>query len=118
VDAVLGLTAANLSISSAIDFEKVREYPALDLPLGILPEQTFRSTEVVCHPGDILVLLTDGLTEVFDKSGNEMGLERLEDLLTKSATLTLPEMSASLRRAALNFGEQQDDQTMLIVRCL
>ena len=98
--------------------DKVREYAALDLPLGILPEQTFHSTEVVCQPGDILVLLTDGLTEVFDKDGNEMGIEPLEGVLTNSATLALPEMSTTLRRAALDFGKQQDDQTMLIVRCL
>ncbi len=97
---------------------KVREYPALDLPLGILPEQTFRSTEVVCESGDILVLLTDGLTEVFDKNENEMGIERLEEVVTNSATLALPQMFASLRQTALNFGKQQDDQTVLIIRCL
>src|SRR5215471_14028208 len=97
---------------------EVREYPAFDLPLGVLPEQTFGSTEVLCQTGDILVLLTDGLTEVFDRTGREMGMEPVKDALVKSATQGLPELSASLRQTALNFGRQNDDQTMLIIRRL
>jgi len=97
---------------------EVREYPALDLPLGILPHQTFRSREVVCQTGDIFVLLTDGLTEVFDRSGTEMGIAPLKELLGRSARQELPELFGSMRATALNFGKQDDDQTMLIVRCL
>src|SRR5215469_18714775 len=97
---------------------EVREYPALDLPWGILADQTFQSTELVCQTGDILLLLTDGLTEVFDRSGREMGIGPLKELLGKSAGQTLPELFSSMRAAALNFGKQDDDQTMLIVRCL
>jgi len=95
---------------------EVREYPALDLPLGILPEQTFHSTDVDCQTGDILLLLTDGLTEVFDEKGREMGIEPIKDLLRESATQGLPEVSASIRRMALNFGKQNDDQTILLIR--
>jgi phosphoserine phosphatase RsbU/P len=97
---------------------EVREYPAPDLPVGILPQQTFSSVEVACRSGDVLLLLTDGLTEVFDKNGREMGMDRVKDVLGKSASHALPELSASIRQAALNFGKQADDQTMLIVRCL
>jgi serine phosphatase RsbU (regulator of sigma subunit) len=97
---------------------QVREYPAHDLPLGVLPEQNFSSTEVVGQTGDIFLLLTDGLTEVFDKDGREMGIEPVKNVLRRSATQELPELSASIREAALKFGKQDDDQTMLIVRCL
>src|SRR5215472_5775312 len=97
---------------------EVKEYPALDLPLGILPHQTFRSTEVVCQTGDIFVLLTDGLTEVFDRSGREMGIGPLKEVLGRSASQKLPELFSSMRATALSFGKQDDDQTMLIVRCL
>jgi serine phosphatase RsbU (regulator of sigma subunit) len=95
---------------------EVREYPTLDLPLGILPEQTFSSTSVTCEAGDILLLLTDGMTEVFDKHGNEMGIEPIKSALAKSATLPLAEIFAKLRQVALGAGPQDDDQTMLIVR--
>lgn len=97
---------------------EVREYSALDLPWGILEDQTFHATEVVCQAGDIFVLLTDGLTEVFDKSGREMGIGPLKEVLIRSASKNLPELFSSIRETALNFGKQNDDQTMLIVRCL
>ena len=97
---------------------EVREYPAPDLPLGILPQQTFRSMEVVCQAGDILVLLTDGLTEVFDRSGRELGIAPLKEVLGKSASEELPELFSRMRATALHFGAQDDDQTALIVRCL
>ncbi len=97
---------------------QVLEYPAADLPLGILPDQSFCSQEVVCQRGDILMLLTDGLTEVFDKSGKEMGIEAVEVLLAESASQALPDLFTSIRRAALTFGKQEDDQTMLMIRCL
>lgn len=97
---------------------EVREYPAKDLPLGIMPEQNFESTEISCQPGDLFLLLTDGLTEVFDKQGNEMGIEVIKGVLAKCANQDLPALSTSIRGTALRFGKQQDDQTMLLVRCL
>ncbi len=97
---------------------EVREYPALDPPLGVLADQTFQSTEVVCQAGDIFVLLTDGLTEVFDKSGREMGITPLKEVLVRSASQELPKLFSSMRATALDFGKQDDDQTMLIVRCI
>lgn len=97
---------------------EVKEYPALDMPWGVLPEQSFHSMEVACETGDILVLLTDGLTEIFDKSEKEMGIGPLKEVLSRSASQKLPELFNSMRAAALNFGKQADDQTMLIVRCL
>ena len=96
----------------------VREYPAPDLPWGILADQSFRSTEVVYQTGDIFVLLTDGLTEVFDRSGREMGIAPLKEVLGRSASQELPELFSTMRATALSFGKQDDDQTMLIVRCL
>jgi serine phosphatase RsbU (regulator of sigma subunit) len=86
--------------------------------MGMLADQTFHSTKVVCQPGDIFVLLTGGLPEVVDRSGREMGIAPLKEALARSASQELPELFSSMRAAALNFGKQDDDQTMLIVRCL
>ena len=89
---------------------EVREYPALDLPWGILADQTFHSREVFFQTGDIFVLLTDGLTEVFDGCGTEMGIVPLKEVLCRSASQKLPELFSSMRATALNFGKQDDDQ--------
>lgn len=92
------------------------EYAAQDLPLGILPEQGFTAQEVDCAPGDILLLLTDGITEVADRTGNELGVDAIKSGLRQWADLPLPELFGNLRALALRFGKQEDDQTMLLVR--
>lgn len=95
---------------------EVSEYPTLDLPLGVLPQQTFSAVSVICEPGDILLLLTDGMTEVFAKDGSEMGVEPIKAAIRKNAERPLTEIFDTLRQIALAAGPQDDDQTMLIVR--
>ncbi len=94
----------------------VEEHPAEDLPLGILPEQTFQTCEIVAESGDVLAILTDGMTEVFDSKKNELGLEPLKTALAADATRPLPEVFEAMRSVALKFGKQDDDQTLLLIR--
>jgi hypothetical protein len=95
---------------------EVEEFPPTDMPVGILPEETFTATPVACESGDVLLLVTDGLTEVFDPKGEEMGLGPLKVGLAQWAALPLSELFTQLRAVALKNGPQLDDQTMLIVR--
>jgi serine phosphatase RsbU (regulator of sigma subunit) len=67
-------------------------------------------------PGDVLVILTDGLTEIADSSDCELGLEPLKSVLAGHAGDSLPELAKRLRARALDHGPQVDDQTLLLVR--
>lgn len=96
----------------------VREFSAESLPLGILPAASFTTDPLTHEPGDIFVLLTDGLTEVFDAKGNELGVEPIKSALCEHADEPLPQLFQRVRQVALSFGRQQDDQTMLLVRQL
>jgi hypothetical protein len=62
----------------------MREYPALDPPLGIAERQEFSESAIQCGVEDVLLVLTDGLTEVFDAKSNEMGLEPVQAALQES----------------------------------
>jgi serine phosphatase RsbU (regulator of sigma subunit) len=121
----IGYTGGQLTLSLAghpalLRYSKrsgtVEEHPTLDLPLGILPEQSFSAQPLACDSGDVLLLLTDGLTEVFDKNGNEMGIAPIKAELARSASLPLSDLFTQLRQGALAAGHQDDDQTMLLVR--
>ena len=92
------------------------EYAAQDLPLGILPQQSFTTRGIVCEPGDILLLLTDGITEVEDRQGIELGVQPIKAGLQRWGELPLPELFRRIRELATRAGKQQDDQTMLLVR--
>jgi len=93
------------------------EYASQNLPLGILPEQEFAADRLECDSGDVLLLLTDGFSEVFDVNGAELGLEPIKGAFLKVADRPLPEIFESLRSLSLRFGKQEDDQTILLVRC-
>jgi serine phosphatase RsbU (regulator of sigma subunit) len=95
---------------------KIIEYPAQNLPLGIVAEQKFSGDALHCDPGDVLLLLTDGFSEVFDGNGNELGMEPIKSKFVEMATQPLPLIFDSLRSLSLKFGKQDDDQTMLLLR--
>ncbi|HWY19967.1 MAG TPA: PP2C family protein-serine/threonine phosphatase [Candidatus Acidoferrum sp.] len=92
------------------------EYAALDMPLGIMERQEFSESTIQCEVGDVLLILTDGLTEVFNARGNEMGLEALKAGLLEHIGSPLHELFDRLRTVATTFGPQLDDQTLLLAR--
>ena len=81
-----------------------------------MPEQQFRADSLQCEPGDVLLLLTDGFSEVFKSDGSELGLEPLKQEFQQAADRPLPEIFDRLRDLSLAYGKQDDDQTMLLVR--
>jgi len=93
------------------------EYASQNLPLGILPEQQFTTDRLECEPGDVLLLITDGFSEVFDAHAAELGMEPIKKAFLEAADRPLSEIFERLRKVSLSFGKQDDDQTVLLVRC-
>ncbi len=87
-------------------------------PLGLLPVSAFDGRRMETAPGDLLVVATDGILEVGDKSGEELGVERLKDVIGANTQASLADLAAKILETAQAFGKQVDDQTILIVRCL
>jgi len=73
--------------------------------------------EIQLAPGDRLVFYTDGLIEVFNSSGDMLGVEGLEKLVRQSATRALPEMKQAILDgvAAWREGTLADDVSVVIV---
>jgi len=94
----------------------VTEYPSNDAPLGLLSGLTFSESTIESLPGDVLLILTDGLTEIFDRHGTELGLEAIKSAFAEHAELPLPDLLGRLRAVSQNFGVQNDDQTVLLAR--
>jgi serine phosphatase RsbU (regulator of sigma subunit) len=97
---------------------KIEQCSAENLPLGILPDQPFASGTLHMEPGDILAIVSDGFTETFDSKGGEFGLTGIEEIVQKAGNKALSEISAELRVRVREYGEQTDDQTILLVRRL
>src|SRR5262249_20277157 len=61
-------------------------------------------------------VLTDGLTEVTDRSEREMGLEGVEAVLAAHAREPIERLFDEIVGAARAHGRAADDQTLLLVR--
>jgi serine phosphatase RsbU (regulator of sigma subunit) len=77
------------------------------LPLGVLPQVSYEEERFFLHPGDRILLLSDGVVEARQPSGELFGFDRVRYLSNQSAFY--------LADAAKAFG-QEDDITVLTVR--
>src|SRR5580658_1970894 len=88
------------------------------LPLGLIPGGSYASKRVSFSPRDLFLMITDGITEVADARDEEFGLTRLQELLAQHAARTLPEIWDLIMREVRQYGQQQDDQSLLLLRVL
>ena len=73
------------------------------------------------EPGDVLVLLSDGIYEYESKQGVQFGEDRVARLLKYHHRLPMVELSKQIMAATLEHGEgtcQKDDITLVLVRRL
>lgn len=87
-----------------------------NLPLAMFPNTKFETATIDFQRGDILAIVTDGLTEVFDSHDRELSDSYIEGALTRLAALPLPAISESIFGSAREHGKATDDQTLLLVR--
>lgn len=96
--------------------------PGSGLALGIEPEFEYTNlTPVEMHPGDLLVIFTDGILEVRNPAGDEFGEDRLAECLQRLRTQPAAEIVSGLEGAAYDFAagrEQEDDITLIVVKAL
>lgn len=79
------------------------------LPLGAIPDVSYEEVRLYLHPGDRLLLMSDGVVEARQPSGELFGFERVHNLSNQTAFY--------IADAAKSFG-QEDDITVLTVRRL
>ena len=88
------------------------------VPLGVLPGREFTAQETTYAAGDLFLVLTDGLTEVFDRADREFGIEGVHAVLAAHARSPLPQVDRSAADGRACTGTQLDDQSLIAIRCL
>ncbi len=89
--------------------------------LGFDETMKFGQRAVQFHPGDLVVLYTDGVTEAFNPADEQFGEERLLSVLQEHCDASPDEMLRSLRGTLAEFvGDraQSDDITIVIAKCV
>jgi serine phosphatase RsbU (regulator of sigma subunit) len=100
----------------------VEQLGSTGVPLGIMPGYPFEMAEPVrlqCE--DSLIIVTDGLFEWHDSHGDDYGVERLGETLSRYRGLPAAGMIEKTYEELLSFarGEPQaDDLTAVVVKRL
>lgn len=79
------------------------------LPLGVVSDVTYDEVRLFLHPGDRLLMMSDGVVEARQGSGEMFGFDRVHNLSNQTALY--------IADAAKAFG-QEDDITVLTIRRL
>ncbi|MCE9589914.1 MAG: SpoIIE family protein phosphatase [Planctomycetes bacterium] len=95
-------------------------HPATTLPLGIMSDPPMDEAAILrLAPGDIVALLTDGIYEYQNPGGEEMGTQRVNDVVYAhrdgSAQQVLDAVLAALQLHA-DGAPQRDDVTAVVVK--
>ena len=86
--------------------------------LGAFEDVAWRPDELDLHPGDTLVLYTDGVTDTTRGGGERFGQERLGAVLEACAGLAPEDVARRIDAALMDFeeGPQRDDLAVLVLR--
>jgi serine phosphatase RsbU (regulator of sigma subunit) len=88
--------------------------------MGAMPLRTLRpAVAIAFEPGDMLVLLTDGVFECEDPQGGQFGVERVGQLVHAHRGEPAASLAAHLLDAVRAFEQgapQQDDITMVVLK--
>lgn len=87
--------------------------------IGIVEAFSHQTETATVHPGDLLVLYTDGVTETMNGERELFGEERLADLVRQQASQPARELVQALRQELTLFSQERplaDDTTIVVSR--
>ena len=90
--------------------------PPGGLVLGMMPDIAYQTDSLTLSSGDICVLYTDGVTEAENDSGEQFGVERLQEIFVGSPPKDAQEANEAIFQAVRAFAAdapQFDDITCL-----
>ena len=88
-------------------------------PLGVVDELVCTGSQAEIGPGSTLVLLTDGLIEVRNQRGQQLGFDALCEVactLAMTPGMTARAMAEALLAKVAAHGPRDDDQTLIVIR--
>ena len=103
----------------------ITRFEALDstgMPLGVLGEMDFPEGQMVyLRQGDVLLLTTDGVFEAMNEQHEQMGRERVQQVLADCHEHSAEEIALDLQAHAYAFmgkAQQGDDITIVTIKAV
>lgn len=87
--------------------------------LGIMEDSEYESGSLRMEPGDVLLLMTDGVSDILDPKGRPFTEERVLELLRENAPRTAEEIRNAIYDACVAHradADQFDDFTLIVLK--
>lgn len=94
----------------------IGELVLTQMAVGMFPGASYESATTRVESGDLLVLVTDGLTETFNQHNEEFGLARIGAIVAKHADREPAAIVDAVLSEVRRYGPQLDDRTVLVLR--
>ncbi|SMO80651.1 PP2C family protein-serine/threonine phosphatase [Gracilimonas mengyeensis] len=97
----------------------VRQVLLKGMPLGARVEFPYQKLELSVQPGDSLLLMSDGLMELFNKEREQLGLERIEQVFKDIGDGSASDIISEIMRLAEKWAGgniQEDDITLVALK--
>lgn len=99
---------------------QVEELPNTGMPLGVVADAAFEQAgPIVLHPGDALVVGTDGIGEAHDPQGRLFGRQRFLEIVGANADRSADEICHAVTDAVTHFiqdAPRTDDITVIVIK--
>jgi serine phosphatase RsbU (regulator of sigma subunit) len=117
------LTVSSAGIPPLLIYRKktnmVEEFKIKGMPLGALNSFPYESIETKLELGDTVLLMTDGLPELFNKEKKTFGFEKVKRVFLKCANEPVTDIANELFSAGEEWSldsKQNDDITFVVFR--
>jgi serine phosphatase RsbU (regulator of sigma subunit)/pSer/pThr/pTyr-binding forkhead associated (FHA) protein len=98
---------------------QIEELEVSGVPLGILPDMPYETTEFDLSPGGVLLVFSDGITESMNKDEDLFGEDRLKQVLADSAGMDAHGIRGAIFSAVDTFRQEvpySDDMTLIVLK--
>ncbi len=95
------------------------EITAAGVAVGVFKSAVYEESTIKLEENDILVLFTDGITEIINADEEEYGEQRLSEVICENAPLPAEDLAAKIIQEAGDFAAEQgafDDETLIVIR--
>jgi len=99
--------------------QQVSRHLQKGMPLGTSVNFPYQQKDIHINPGDSLLIMSDGLMELFNKNRELLGLDRIEKVFQEAAGLSSDETLKALTDLSEEWREshpQEDDITVMILK--
>lgn len=89
--------------------------------IGLFKDRMYQKATVHLHPGDIVALFTDGVTEARNAKDEEFGEERLASIVSTNHHLSASALTQVILSRVHDFvgrATQHDDITLVLLKAL